>query len=61
MAPETLEGILSKSQTYNNKTDVWSFGITVWEMYSQGIGHIDHNIRLYKLYYFTMATQRFKG
>jgi len=34
MAPETLEN----TQTYNNKTDVWTFGITVWEMYSKGTG-----------------------
>jgi len=32
MAPETLEN----TQTYNNKTDAWTFGITVWEMYSKG-------------------------
>lgn len=36
MAPETLESISWKTLAYNNKTDVWTFGITVWEMYSKG-------------------------
>jgi len=36
MAPETLDSIQSKTLTYNNKTDVWTFGVTVWEMYSLG-------------------------
>jgi serine/threonine protein kinase len=36
MAPETLDTMKSKNPMYNNKTDAWSYGITVWEMYSQG-------------------------
>jgi len=36
MAPETLESISSNTLLYNNKTDVWTFGVTVWEMYSRG-------------------------
>ena len=37
MAPETLESFSeSKTVTYSNKTDAWTFGITLWEMYSRG-------------------------
>ena len=33
LAPESHK---SKSPKYNFKTDAWSYGITVWEMYSRG-------------------------
>lgn len=36
MAPETLDSISSNIVIYNSKTDVWSFGVTVWEMYTRG-------------------------
>lgn len=36
LAPETLNTMKLLTPTYNNKTDAWSFGITVWEMYSKG-------------------------
>lgn len=36
LAPETLDTLSSKHPTYNEKTDAWSYGITVWEMYSKG-------------------------
>jgi hypothetical protein len=36
MAPETLDSINSRKPTYNEKTDAWSYGITIWEMYSKG-------------------------
>jgi len=36
LAPETLDTINSKKPTYNEKTDAWSYGITLWEMYSKG-------------------------
>jgi serine/threonine protein kinase len=35
MAPETLDS-LGNSPVYNPKTDAWSFGVTVWEIYSHG-------------------------
>ena len=31
LAPETL-----KDKTYSLKTDVWSYGILVWEIYAEG-------------------------
>ena len=36
LAPETLDTLESETPTYNNKTDSWAYGITVWEMYSRG-------------------------
>jgi len=33
MPPESHQ---SEPPIYNFKTDVWSYGITLWEMYSQG-------------------------
>jgi len=48
MAPETLESISSKTLIYNNKTDVWTFGITVWEMYSQGRFNDQRDISYYE-------------
>jgi len=43
MSPESL----TQPPTYNFKTDVWSYGITVWEIYSRGIRHIQPLIELY--------------
>ncbi|KAK2143800.1 hypothetical protein LSH36_812g00136 [Paralvinella palmiformis] len=36
MAPEQLGLGKKDKRPYNNQTDVWSFGITVWEIYSTG-------------------------
>jgi len=36
LAPETLDTLTDKKPTYNEKTDAWSYGITLWEMYSKG-------------------------
>lgn len=30
-APEVL-----RNQRFNNKTDVWSFGITIWQVFNNG-------------------------
>ena len=40
LAPETLKTVNSSKPTYNEKTDVWSFAVTVWEIYSKGKMHI---------------------
>lgn len=31
LAPETMQ-----QKVYSNKTDVWSYGVLVWEIYSDG-------------------------
>jgi serine/threonine protein kinase/tetrahydromethanopterin S-methyltransferase subunit F len=36
LAPETLDTLDQRKPTYNEKTDAWSFGITIWEIYSLG-------------------------
>lgn len=36
MAPETLDTLNSRKPTYDEKTDTWSFGVTIWEIYSKG-------------------------
>jgi len=40
LAPETLDTLTSRKPTYNEKTDAWSYGITLWEMYSKGISRL---------------------
>jgi serine/threonine protein kinase len=37
LAPETLDTLDHPTPIYNEKTDAWSFGITIWEMYSMGV------------------------
>ncbi|ELU14235.1 hypothetical protein CAPTEDRAFT_151490 [Capitella teleta] len=36
MAPESLAKEEGKERVYTKETDVWSFGITLWEIYSMG-------------------------
>jgi len=36
MAPETLDSMNRSKPVYNEKTDAWSYGVTVWEIYSKG-------------------------
>lgn len=36
LAPETLDTLSNKKPKYDEKTDAWSYGITLWEMYSKG-------------------------
>lgn len=36
LAPETLETITDSQPTYNEKTDAWTYGILLWEMYTKG-------------------------
>jgi serine/threonine protein kinase len=37
MAPESLTKEEGKERVYTKETDVWSFGITLWEIYSLGL------------------------
>lgn len=39
MAPEAIE-----SRTCNNKTDVWSFGVVLWEIGTLGKMSLDPNL-----------------
>jgi len=39
MSPESMK---SQSATYNFKTDAWSYGITLWEMYSRGMSNLNN-------------------
>ncbi|ESN99547.1 hypothetical protein HELRODRAFT_176714 [Helobdella robusta] len=36
LAPETLQTINCSSPTYSNKSDAWSYAITLWEIYTRG-------------------------
>lgn len=36
LAPETISTIKSSNPEYNEQTDAWSYGVTLWEMYSKG-------------------------
>lgn len=36
LAPETLDTLKNKKPTYNEKTDAWSYAVTIWETYSKG-------------------------
>jgi serine/threonine protein kinase len=36
MAPETLDTLSNRKPTYDEKTDTWSYGVTIWEIYSKG-------------------------
>ena len=39
MAPEQFELDDSGKRVYNKFTDVWSYGIVVWEIFSGGYKH----------------------
>jgi serine/threonine protein kinase len=46
MAPEMLEYLESKNEKYNNKVDIWSLGIIIYQLYTgklpiRAIGEID--------------------
>ena len=36
MAPEQIGGKSGQKRIYNQQTDVWTYGITVWEIFSKG-------------------------
>lgn len=36
MAPETLENLDRGNPVYTKETDVWSYGVTVWEIFAKG-------------------------
>ena len=36
MAPEQLNKAKGQKRLYNKKTDVWSYGVVVWEIFSKG-------------------------
>ena len=36
MAPEQIGGEKGKRRVYNPQTDVWTYGITLWEIFSKG-------------------------
>ncbi|ESO09485.1 hypothetical protein HELRODRAFT_168474 [Helobdella robusta] len=40
-APETLATLDCRKPTYDEKTDAWSYGITVWEIYTGGQSPFD--------------------
>ncbi len=46
MAPESLE-----QQIFNTKTDVWSYGVLVWEFITRGITPYPHVDNVYILYH----------
>jgi len=37
MAPEQLGLGKSAKRPYTDMTDIWSYGITVWEIYTKGL------------------------
>ncbi len=38
MPPEQLGLLKGQKRVYNEKTDIWSYGVTVWEIFSAGNG-----------------------
>jgi serine/threonine protein kinase len=47
MSPESME-----RQTFNTETDIWSYGVLVWELFSRGMApysNVDNNFLFYYL------------
>ena len=44
LAPEILATLKSGPPTYDKSSDAWSFGITVWEIYSKGFSYLCYAI-----------------
>ena len=36
MAPESLDKPTGQPRIYNEKTDMWSYGVTIWEIFALG-------------------------